>query len=41
MKTKYFSNLSAVSRFITLFILLAAILILPKARAAIGSTFTK
>ena len=40
MKKKYFSCSGAVSRLCSLFILLASLLVLPKAHAAIGDTFT-
>ena len=39
MKTQKIYSSSVVSRFITLFILLASLLVLPKAHAAVGSTF--
>ena len=41
MKTKYLSSSCVVSRFITLFILLASLLVLPKINAALEDTFTK
>ncbi len=40
MKKKYFSCSGAVSRLFSLFILLVSLLVLPKAHAAIGDTFT-
>ena len=40
MKTKYLSYSGVVLRFITLFILLASLLFLPKVQAAIGDSFT-
>jgi len=40
MKKKYFSCSGAVSRLFSLFILLASLLVLPKAHAAVGGTFT-
>ena len=40
MKKKYFSCSGAVSRLFSLFILLASLLVLPKAQATIGDSFT-
>ncbi|MCK9315977.1 MAG: immunoglobulin domain-containing protein, partial [Verrucomicrobia bacterium] len=40
MKTQKMISVGAVSRFVTLFILLASLLVLPKAHAAVGDSFT-